>query len=206
MATLSIPANKLFLEHGQIVAEYVREDIDPLEPWDAWSVTKSWTSLLIGHIIENDIWPDDEAIQNETWSQVSENVTNVEFRKNTIAIQALLTMASGLVSDTDNEGTAISSTHYPCPQCLESPANSRTWASLIFLPTSFWNELDCCRGKYAKQTLFPVLGINDDDTDIKWWKNTDGIETAYHGLFLTSRQMAKFGQLYLQRGVVGPSA
>lgn len=212
----------LILEHGRIVAEYVREDVDPLETWDAWSITKSWVSLLIGHIIEadllsldetlNDIWPEDE--KNEIWSQVSENVTNVEFRKNNITIQSLLTMTSGLVSDIGNEGTfgdggtaggsdlvdALS-----LPTLFGEPGQFLYVGVLNILSYVILERTGLSPREYAKQTLFPVLGINDD-TDIDWWKNTDGIETAYHGLFLTSRQMAKFGQLYLQKGMAGPSS
>lgn len=42
------------------------------------------------------------------------------------------------------------------------------------------------------------LGIESDA--FGWQQTLDGVEFAFHGLELTARQMAKFGQLYLQNG------
>jgi len=43
----------LVLEHGKIVASYVREGVDPDEPLQIFSCTKSWISLLLGLVIES---------------------------------------------------------------------------------------------------------------------------------------------------------
>ena len=42
----------MVLEDGKVVAKYIRDDVDENKPHDVRSVTKSWTSLLIGMIIE----------------------------------------------------------------------------------------------------------------------------------------------------------
>jgi len=99
----------MVLEHGQIVAEYVREDVDPTEPFPVWSTTKSWMSLFVGRVIESgglslettllDVWPNHE---DTVWShllQAPHNLTeeDVDFRKN-VTIYDLLTMSSGLVA------------------------------------------------------------------------------------------------------------
>mmetsp|Transcript_17887 Transcript_17887/g.32391 ORF Transcript_17887/g.32391 Transcript_17887/m.32391 type:complete len:395 (-) Transcript_17887:243-1427(-) len=204
----------LVLEDGRIVAEYVRDGINASEPWYAWSVTKSWISLLIGMMVDSglisleetlyDIWPEDEAV----WSKVTG--VNVEFRKN-VTIQSLLTMSSGLISDPNNEGTVVDG----------GDAGGDTLADSLSFPTEIgesgkfvYNGVlniisyvilersGLSPRQYAAQTVFPSLGIVD--SEIEWWKNKDGVETAFHGLFLTNKQMAKFGQLYLQNGMAGP--
>ena len=42
----------MVLDDGKVVAKYIRDDVDENKPHDVMSVTKSWTSLLIGMIIE----------------------------------------------------------------------------------------------------------------------------------------------------------
>lgn len=55
--------------------------------------------------------------------------------------------------------------------------------------------------QYLAENILPALGIENDD--IFWQAMSNGVEGAFHGLHLTANQMAKFGQLYLQRGATG---
>jgi len=50
----NLPGIRTFmvLEDGKVVAKYIRDDVDENKPFNVQSVTKSWTSLLIGMIIE----------------------------------------------------------------------------------------------------------------------------------------------------------
>ncbi len=56
--------------------------------------------------------------------------------------------------------------------------------------------------EYLAEKVLPSLGMQDSDID--WWQNADGLEYGFHGLELTAKQMAKFGQLYLQGGLSAP--
>jgi len=49
--------------------------------------------------------------------------------------------------------------------------------------------------------VFPALGIRNDY--IEWLKNSDGVD-ATSGMKLSAFNMAKFGQLYLQKGMSAP--
>jgi len=53
-------------------------------------------------------------------------------------------------------------------------------------------------GDYLAQEVLPYLGM--DSADFAWWQNEDRVEYASFGMLLTSQQMAKWGQLYLQEG------
>ena len=55
--------------------------------------------------------------------------------------------------------------------------------------------------QYLAENILPALGIENDD--IFWEAMSNGVEHAFTGIHLTANQMAKFGQLYLQRGATG---
>ena len=57
--------------------------------------------------------------------------------------------------------------------------------------------------QYLEQNVLPKLGI--DSGDIEWNGGTSVIKSTMGDLELTLTQMAKFGQLYLQGGMAGPS-
>ena len=53
--------------------------------------------------------------------------------------------------------------------------------------------------KYAKTALFSPLGI----TNIKWEKDPKGYYIGGWGLYMTAKDMLKFGELYLKNGIYG---
>ena len=55
--------------------------------------------------------------------------------------------------------------------------------------------------QYLAENILPALGIENDD--LFWQPMRNGVEDAFSGIYLTAGQMAKFGQLYLQRGATG---
>ena len=58
--------------------------------------------------------------------------------------------------------------------------------------------------EFADKYVYKHLGIHHDE--MKWDKNSDGIETSYSQLQLTTMHMCKIGQLYLQDGYHSPQA
>ena len=55
--------------------------------------------------------------------------------------------------------------------------------------------------QYLAENILPALGIENDD--LFWGHMSNGVENAFAQINLTAGQMAKFGQLYLQRGATG---
>lgn len=205
----------LVLEDGKVVASYVRDGIDPDEPFQCWSTTKSWTSLLTGLAVQDsslkltetlgEIFPDEGF-----WA----NATDVEFRK-AVTIQEMLTMSSGLISPPNY----FDPEYLPDAFDLRTAGGSTLEDSLAYPLIGEKGEFSYLgisnimsyvilerTGKTPRQYLadkvLPDLGI--DDSDINWWRNADMVEYAYHGIELTAKQMAKFGLLYLQGGRSGP--
>lgn len=72
----------MIIDDGQIVVSYARDDVDPNEPYQVHSVTKSVTSLLIGLLVDNgDLSVNDTLGQIFTNETIWEGVEDVEFRK-----------------------------------------------------------------------------------------------------------------------------
>jgi len=206
----------LVLENGKIVAQYARSDVDPNTPFQTWSTTKSWMSLLVGLAVEEGLLDLDETLgeiftSDTAWSSVN-TATEIEFKKS-ITIRSMLTMSSGLVSppfeltedlaDGGVGGGANLSDSLAYPIVGEAGVFNYLIVSNI-LSYVFFEKTGMTPREYAAKHVFGALGI--DDREVNWWQNEDGMEYSYHGLELTPIQMAKFGQLYLQHGLAGPNA
>jgi CubicO group peptidase (beta-lactamase class C family) len=156
-----------------------------------------------------------EIFTNESvWAEL--NATEVDFKMN-VTIFEMLTMTSGLNNPVlDNPALANMTA------ALEDGGDagggtlvgSLAWPSVgekgIFHYLGVSNILSyvlqertgMSPREYLAQKVLPAFGLQDSNID--WWQNADGLEYAYHGLELTAKQMAKFGQLYLQGGLSAP--
>jgi len=95
----------IVLEHGKIVAEYMREDVDSTKPYHVCSVTKLWISLLFGIMVGEGLIDVNETLgdifmEEAAWAKVDE--TELEFKRN-VTIYEMLTMTSGLVDTSSLE-------------------------------------------------------------------------------------------------------
>mmetsp|Transcript_22480 Transcript_22480/g.48819 ORF Transcript_22480/g.48819 Transcript_22480/m.48819 type:complete len:348 (+) Transcript_22480:399-1442(+) len=209
------------LERGRIVVNYQRDEaVDPNMPYQVWSTTKSWIGMLIGIAVAsgelslNDTLGDIFAATEDgtVWS----NVTDAEFKK-AVTIESVLSMTSGLVMAPPGEGDSSGDVTLAFDggvaggRDLQDSLNEPSvGVPGIFFYLTLNNILSYVIEKrtglspraYLAGKVLPALGIND--SEINWWRNKDGMEYSYHGLELTTLQMAKFGQLYLQNGKSSP--
>lgn len=208
------------LEDGLKIADYynLEQGINEAYLHHVFSVTKSWTSLLIGILVSmgnlslhetlSDIWPDD---MTNVWV----NVHDASYRKN-ITVKELLTMTSGchgpreayehffssMKDGSFGGGNLTSALNY---QDCSNPSSKKEFnyvedniLSYIILQRSGLTTQD-----FAAKYLMPFLGMLDDSW--KWQRNLDGIAYASAGLTTTTMNLAKFGQLYLQNGYASGS-
>ena len=165
------------------------------------SVSKSVTSASIGIAIEKgfinslddkmlDYFPD-RAIQN------------VDATKQSITIRDLLHMQSGLNC---NDGAA-----WPGPtgdyiqNQLDLPMANQPGSSFMYctgitmiLGALIENATGLNAQDFANQYLFGPLGMGVNDTE--WTRDPSGNVMCGYGLWMTGRDMVKFGQLYLNEG------
>ena len=206
----------LVVKDGYLVYENYYGDGGINQSTNLWSVTKSVVSALVG------ITLDQGDIQST--SQLMQDLMPEYQQFNEITLHHVLTMTTGLnwnesgplwvdwILSPDWVAHALSRGHFDDPgnQFYYSSGNSQFLTALVNERTGR------DPGQFAKEFLFDPLGIpfeifdsevpNTNWLDYKkplyqsWHENPKGIETAGFGLFLTARDMAKFGYLFLNRG------
>lgn len=174
-----------------------------------YSATKSFTSALIGiaidkGYIESVKIPILKIFSNYTFE-------NVDDRKRAMTLQDVLIMRSGLQwvegFPTDDLGKMAFNLN-PLEYVLGKPMNSdpgtaysyNTGGSQI-LSAVIKETTGLSTSEFAKKYLFQPIGIEDED--VVWMQDANGTAFGGIGLFLTPRNMAKFGQLFLNNGSWG---
>ena len=184
------------LRHGKVICEC---NFAPY-PKGMWHIThsmcKSITGMAIGMLIEEEKLKLDENIYDIFPNHI--NAFSKIFRP-VITVENLLTMTSGvtfnesgIVSGNDWLGSFLNASVNGKPG-TEFQYNSLNTYVLSAIVTKRTGET---LTEYLTQRLFGPLGI----TKYYWETCPKGITKGGWGLFLCAEDMAKLGQLYLQRG------
>jgi len=190
----------IVIRNGKLIAEsYPRDRNHIYETNNIQSITKSFVSVLTSIALERgDLGSLDTALYD-----IYPDYFDDDLGKRTLTIEHALTMTTGLAFDEsdflDFYGNAGNSAEY----VLHRP--------LLHLPGTHFNYSDAppqlltkaievstekSLGEYADEYLFSELGI----THYKWERARDGTNFGAFGLFVTPRDLAKFGQLLLDNG------
>jgi len=196
------PANSVIVvNQGTIVREKYYNDFTYTTEFNTYSVTKSFTSALVGIAI-------DQGIIGSVDDPIFSYFPNTTFEndspeKQSVTIKHILTMTSGFDYGIDPtlappvEGSVAL-------HVLNSPVSREPGTSWVYdsQAPSILNRIIELQSNmslldYANETLFNPLGIQNP----RWGLDDSGLAYGGFGLYLTSREMAKFGQLFLQEGV-----
>lgn len=207
------------VKDGYIVFENYYGDGGADKSTNLWSVTKSITSALTGMLL------DDQTIHSTDQLMAELMPAYPEF--DGITLHHVLTHTTGLSwaesgplwvewafsDDWVAAALARGQVNEPGEKFYYSSGNSHFLTALVYYQTGE------SPGRLAKERLFAPLGIpfdtlsqtieyhtwNDYTKPLSqtWRRDPQGIETASFGLYLTARDMAKFGYLYLNRGKWG---
>ena len=184
------------LRHGKVICECSFAPY-PKEMWHVThSMCKSITGMAIGMLIDEGKLKPDENIYDIFSEHV--NVLSKIFRP-VITVENLLTMTSGvtfnesgIVSGNDWLGSFLNASVNGKPG-TEFQYNSLNTYVLSAIVTKRTGET---LTEYLTPRLFEPLGI----TKYYWETCPKGITKGGWGLFLCAEDMAKLGQLYLQKG------
>ena len=211
----------LVVRHGKLVFEqYFTGDDEhlvrkagivtfgPTVRHDERSISKSVVSLLMGMAIDHG-WI--KSIDAPVFSFFPEYASLSTPEKSRIKIRDLLTMSSGLEwHENDVPYTSPDNSEIVMDRSSD-PLRAALAPDMAAAPGKIWNYnsgstellgaiLKKATGKPVDQLaatlLFAPLGI----TDFTWYKNPNGRPHAAGGLRLRPRDLAKIGQLILQRG------
>lgn len=191
----------MLLRHGKVVAEAWWHPYTAEMNHMLYSLSKSFTSTAIGLAVAEGRMTVDDAVADYFPEEVSAHAADNPFVKQ-MTVKHLLSM---------NTGHGLEPTWHML-------SNAKTWAEGFFeVPvmtepgTHFlYNTgatymlaaiLHKITGEslveYLTPRLFAPLGIQNPE----WQMSPQGINTGGFGLSITTEDIAKFGQLYLQKGV-----
>jgi CubicO group peptidase (beta-lactamase class C family) len=192
----------LIVRNGYLVSETYFGVYQQDTRHELYSCTKSFVSTLIGIAIDQGHI---DRIDHRIVDFFPEHTfANLDREKETITLEDLLTMRSGL--DWQEEDPVYSAM-YQSPDWVQfvldkpmaqPPGSQFNYCSgcshilsAILQQTTGMNPRD-----FAKQYLFQPLGISN----VRWDTDAAGIPIGGWGLQITPRDMAKLGYLYLQDG------
>jgi len=188
----------MIVRHGKVVAEGWWNPYRPDLKHTMYSVSKSFAATAIGFAVaEKKVSVEDKVISffpDDTPSNIDANLA-------ALRIKHLLSMSvgqepapSGSVRNTDNWIKAFLNTpiiHEPGTKFLYN-SEATYMLSAIVQKVTGQKTID-----YLKPRLFDPLGIGGID----WEVDPRDINVGGWGLRLKTEDMAKFGQLFLQKGV-----
>ena len=185
-----------------VVFEYYRKDVGVGTRSPVYSVTKSVLSILIGMAIDRGYLRLDEKL-SELLPEASEG--NVDPLVREIEVRDLLTMTAGFAPNADGgaEPTAGAATPKPWRSLLDRPIRYPPGSRFDY-DTSDQNLLSIVltraikqdAQRFARRNLFDPMQIEN----YRWSVDLDGHLIGATSLFLTARDMAKIGVLYLRQG------
>ena len=198
----------LLVKNGELIIEEYFKGHSVNEPHDLRSATKSIRSILMGIAIDKGfIESVDDPISKYLKSPVP--TKNIDEKKNRITIKHLLTMSSGLdCNDFDKKSKGQEDKIYRKKDWLQyavdlpmvsEPGTISNYCSIgtVLAAEIISQASGMTIDKFAEQYLFNPLGIKN----VKWGhtSNKKVIPSAKR-LYMTSRDMAKIGQLILNKG------
>ncbi len=182
------------MRNGSPVSEAYAQDFGPLIPQRTWSVAKSLAATIIGAAVERG----EADVQAEAGLGLSANDPRAR-----ITVDQLLRMASGRYSDTPGNrtdplyfgGATVKESALALP-LLDRPgtvyryANNDTLAAVRAIEPTF--------ADHSPADLFARIGMEHTVAETDW----AGDYIFSSQVWSTARDLAKFGQLYLDGGVL----
>jgi len=187
----------MMLRHGKVIAEGWWKPYRADLKHTLYSTTKSFNATAVGFAVcENKLSVDDKVISffpDDLPQKVSPYLTELRVKDLLSMSVGHRTDPTGAVSATDNWIKAFLATpivYEPGTKFLYNSVASHTLSAIVQKVTG-QKTID-----YLMPRLFEPLGIKGID----WETDPQGNKTGGWGLRLKTEDMAKFGQLFLQKG------
>ena len=186
----------VILQDGRLVAERYAPDFGPDVPQRTWSVAKSLAGTIIGAAVQRGEVDLNAPAAIADWSRPGDP-------RAAITLDQLMRMSSGLTSDTAGNrtdglyfggvGVDEQATTWPLiapPGNRYRYANNDTLLAILSIAPTF--------REHPPEELFRTLGMIDTVAETDWRGNY----MLSSQVWSTARDLARFGQLYLDDGMV----
>ncbi len=188
----------MLLRHGSVVAEGWWHPWRPEAPHMLFSLTKSFTSTAVGIAIsEGRLSVEDHVLSYFTNDAPKKIGTNLAAMK----VHHLLSMSTGHDLDTTER---VFRTHNPYKAFLGLPVEHAPGTHFVynsaasFMLSAIVQQLTGqTLLEYLTPRLFKPLGIEG----ATWESHPNGVNIGGWGLSIKTEDIARFGQLYLQKGL-----
>ncbi len=185
----------MVVRHGQVIAEGWWGPYDAEHKHVLYSLSKSFTSTAVGFAVaEGKVSIDDEVLKFFP----DDAPTNASNNLKAMRVRDLLMMSTGHQDETSSAPDAISAKSFLAQNVPHLPGTHFKYntpatfmQSAIVQKVTGQTVLD-----FLKPRLFEPLGIESP----VWDANSQGISLGGYGLRVRTEDIAKFGQLYLQKG------
>ncbi len=187
----------MLVRHGHVVAECWWKPESADKPHVLWSLSKSFTSTAVGMAVAEGKFSIDDPVLKFFPEDAPANPSD---KLKMMRVRDLLTMSTGHENEPDVRGNPDVSwvktfLNHPVPHKPGAHFQYNTPAtymlSAIVQKTTGQTVLE-----YLKPRLFDPLGIENP----RWDTSPQEITLGGYGLFVQTEDIAKFGQLYLQKG------
>lgn len=186
----------MLVRHGQVIAEGWWKPETAEKPHVLWSLSKSFTSTAVGlAVAEGKLNLEDPVLKFFPADAPAAPSTNLKAMR----VRDLLTMSGGHDVEPKFDFSAGPSvkgflaqpvTHEPGTYFRYNTPGTYTLSAIVTKATG-QTVLD-----YLRPRLFEPLGIENP----AWGATAEGYSLGGYGLFVRTEDIAKFGQLYLQKG------
>ena len=188
----------MILRHGKIVAEGWWNPYNPESPHLLYSLSKSFTSTAIGLAVSEGLISLNDPVISFFPGKAPENPSE---NLKSMRIRDLLRMTTGHA--TDSYGRIKGHPGGWAAGFLSLPVEHKP-GSIFIYNTGATYMLSAILQKVTGQTLTDFLQPRlFDPLEIEkpfWQSDPEGINVGGTGLYVTTRDIAKLGQLYLQKG------
>ena len=184
----------IIIHNGKIVEEDYYSVYSESSLYNIWSVTKSFTSTLVGQAIDQGFIDSEDVSLNDLLPDYGQPYLQ------SLTLENLLTMSTGYFDG------------FGYPAWVSATTQQLEWMPYTFPGVFFYNNSAChlnshvlyyatemTPSEFAEINLFPYLGIENP----QWLNGYNNINDGSASLTLTLRDMVKLGQLYLQNGYSG---
>ena len=185
----------MLVRHGQVIAEGWWTPCSAQDNHELYSLSKSFTSTAVGlAVAEGKLSIDDEVLKFFPEDAPSQPTNNLKAMR----VRDLLTMSAGHQDETPTAADKISAKTFlahPVPHKPGTHFKYNTPATFM-LSAIVQKQTGQTVLDYLRPRLFEPLGI----TQPVWNTNWQGISLGGYGLSVRTEDIARFGQLYLQKG------
>jgi CubicO group peptidase (beta-lactamase class C family) len=188
----------MVVRHGHVIAEGWWAPYKPPLKHTLYSLSKSFTSTAVGLAVKEGLLNIEDSVISFFPSDVPKDVNG---NLSAMKVRHLLTMSTGHVKDTIQP---MRNGHDSWARTFFNEPLEREPGTFFLYNTGATYMLSAILQKITGQTLqqylrprlFDPLDIDGED----WETDPKGINTGGYGLRIRTEDIAKFGQLYLQKG------